>query len=57
VPADLRPRYLPLRPLGGLAALLGVRTAGRDGPGPLTSPGASRGVSGVTHDSRRVQPG
>jgi UDP-N-acetylmuramoyl-L-alanyl-D-glutamate--2,6-diaminopimelate ligase len=57
VPADLRPRYLPLRPLGGLAALLGVRTAGRDGPGPLTSRGASRGVSGVTHDSRRVQPG
>ena len=57
MPADLRPRYLPLRPLGGLAALLGVRTAGRDGPGPLTSPGASRGVSGVTHDSRRVQPG
>jgi UDP-N-acetylmuramoyl-L-alanyl-D-glutamate--2,6-diaminopimelate ligase len=57
VPADLRPRYVPLRPLGGLAALLGVRTAGRDGPGPLTSPGASRGVSGVTHDSRRVQPG
>jgi UDP-N-acetylmuramoyl-L-alanyl-D-glutamate--2,6-diaminopimelate ligase len=57
VPADLRPRYLPLRPLGGLAALLGVRTAGRDGPGPLTSPSASRGVSGVTHDSRRVHPG
>jgi len=57
VPADLRPRRVPLRSLGGLAGLLGVRTAGRDGPGPLTSPSASRGVSGITHDSRRVQPG
>ncbi len=57
MPADLRPRRVPLRSLGGLAGLLGVRTAGRDGPGPLTSPSASRGVSGITHDSRRVQPG
>jgi len=57
VPADLRPRRVPLRSLGGLAGLLGVRTAGRDGPGPLTSPSASRGVSGITHDSRRVRPG
>jgi UDP-N-acetylmuramoyl-L-alanyl-D-glutamate--2,6-diaminopimelate ligase len=56
VPADPRPRYVPLRSLGGLAGLLGVRTAGRDGPGPLTGPSASRGVSGITHDSRRVQP-
>jgi UDP-N-acetylmuramoyl-L-alanyl-D-glutamate--2,6-diaminopimelate ligase len=56
VPADLRPRYVPLRSLGGIAGLLGVRTAGRDGPGPLTGPSASRGVSGITHDSRRVQP-
>ena len=57
MPADLRPRYVPLRPLAGLAALLGVRTAGRDAPGPLTRPGTPRGVSGVTHDSRRVHPG
>jgi UDP-N-acetylmuramoyl-L-alanyl-D-glutamate--2,6-diaminopimelate ligase len=57
VPADLRPRHVPLRPLAGLAALLGVRTAGRDAPGPLTRPGTPRGVSGVTHDSRRVHPG
>ncbi len=57
MPADMRPRRVPLRSLGGLAGLLGVRTAGRDGPGPLTSPSASRGISGVTHDSRRVQPG
>ena len=41
----------------GLAALLGVRTAGRDAPGPLTAPSGPRGVSGVTHDSRRVHPG
>ena len=37
--------------------LLGVRTAGRDAPGPLSVPRTSRGVSGITHDSRRVQPG
>src|SRR5258708_31058358 len=53
----MRPRRVPLRLLGGLAVLLGVRTEGRDGPGSLTSPSASRGISGVTHDSRRVQPG
>src|SRR5260370_22590267 len=53
----MRPRRVPLRSLGGLAGLLGVRTAGRAGPGPLTSPSASRGVSGITHDSRRVQSG
>jgi UDP-N-acetylmuramoyl-L-alanyl-D-glutamate--2,6-diaminopimelate ligase len=57
VPADLRPRYVPLRPLAGLAVLLGVRTAGRDAPGPLARMGTPRGVSGITHDSRRVHPG
>jgi UDP-N-acetylmuramoyl-L-alanyl-D-glutamate--2,6-diaminopimelate ligase len=57
VSADLRPRRVPLRPLAGLAALLGVRTAGRDAPGPLSVPSTSRGVSGITHDSRRVRPG
>jgi UDP-N-acetylmuramoyl-L-alanyl-D-glutamate--2,6-diaminopimelate ligase len=46
-----------VRPLAGLAALLGVRTAGRDGPGPLATSGSARGVSGITHDSRRVRPG
>ena len=56
MPADLRPRRVPVRPLGGLAGLLGARTAGRDAPGPLSIPG-SRGVSGITHDSRRVHPG
>jgi UDP-N-acetylmuramoyl-L-alanyl-D-glutamate--2,6-diaminopimelate ligase len=57
VPADLRPRRVPLRPLAELAVLLGVRTAGRDAPGPLTAAGGSRGVGGITHDSRRVRPG
>ena len=46
-----------MRPLAGLAVLLGVRTAGRDAPGPLTVASGSRGVSGITHDSRRVRPG
>jgi UDP-N-acetylmuramoyl-L-alanyl-D-glutamate--2,6-diaminopimelate ligase len=36
--------------------LLGVRTSGRDAPGPLSA-GSSRGVTGITHDSRRVHPG
>jgi UDP-N-acetylmuramoyl-L-alanyl-D-glutamate--2,6-diaminopimelate ligase len=57
VPADLRPRRAPLRPLAELAVLLGVRTAGRDAPGPLTAAGGTRGVGGITHDSRRVRPG
>jgi UDP-N-acetylmuramoyl-L-alanyl-D-glutamate--2,6-diaminopimelate ligase len=57
VPADLRPRFVAIRPLADLAALLGVRTAGRDAPGPLTSRGTPRGVRGITHDSRRVHPG
>ena len=57
MPADLRPRRAPLRPLAELAVLLGVRTAGRDAPGPLTAAGATRGVGGITHDSRRVRPG
>ena len=57
MPADLRPRRAPLRPLAELAVLLGVRTAGRDAPGPLTAASGSRGVCGITHDSRRVHPG
>ena len=57
MPADLRPRRAPLRPLAELAVLLGVRTAGRDAPGPLTTASGTRGVCGITHDSRRVHPG
>src|ERR1700749_312691 len=36
--------------------LLGL-TPGRAGPDPFTGPGGPVTVSGVTHDSRRVQPG
>jgi UDP-N-acetylmuramoyl-L-alanyl-D-glutamate--2,6-diaminopimelate ligase len=36
--------------------LLGLST-GRAGPDPFTGPGGPVTVSGVTHDSRRVQPG
>lgn len=61
MPADMRPRYVRPRPLAGLAELLGVRTSGRAGPGPLSAPNGSRGIrgamTGITHDSRRVGPG
>jgi UDP-N-acetylmuramoyl-L-alanyl-D-glutamate--2,6-diaminopimelate ligase len=54
VPADLRPRHVPARPLTGLAVLLGVKTSG---PGPAPTQNAVRGVTGITHDSRLVRPG
>jgi UDP-N-acetylmuramoyl-L-alanyl-D-glutamate--2,6-diaminopimelate ligase len=67
VPAALRPEHVPARPLAGLAVLLGLKTAARGGPGSPRRPGPARSgppgrqqmpsVSGVTHDSRRVQPG
>jgi len=57
VPADLRPRQVPARPLTGLAVLLGVTTTGPDGPGSAQSHFAGRGVTGVTHNSRLVRPG
>jgi UDP-N-acetylmuramoyl-L-alanyl-D-glutamate--2,6-diaminopimelate ligase len=53
----MRPRRVRLRPLAELATVLGVRTSGRDAPGPLSVRGPAHGVSGVTHDSRRVRPG
>jgi UDP-N-acetylmuramoyl-L-alanyl-D-glutamate--2,6-diaminopimelate ligase len=37
--------------------LLGLTTTGRGGPDPFAGPGGPVLVSGVTHDSRRVQPG
>ena len=49
MPAALRPQHVPVRPLTGLAGLLGLRRP--DGDAPL------RGVSGITHDSTSVQPG
>jgi UDP-N-acetylmuramoyl-L-alanyl-D-glutamate--2,6-diaminopimelate ligase len=57
VPADLRPRQVPTRPLTGLATLLGVTTTGPDGPGQQRSQSAARGVTGITHNSRLVRPG
>jgi UDP-N-acetylmuramoyl-L-alanyl-D-glutamate--2,6-diaminopimelate ligase len=57
VPADLRPLRTPGRPLAGLAALLGVGMSARAGTDLLTGPAGASLLSGVTHDSRRVQPG
>src|ERR1039457_4478490 len=57
VPADLRPRHVPTRPLTGLAVLLGVKTSGRAGTGPAPVQDTGRGVTGITHDSRLVRPG
>ena len=51
MPAAFRPDHVPARPLAGLAALLGLRSAG---PEPAA---AGPGVTGVTHDSRSVRPG
>ena len=73
MPAALRPAHVPARPLAGLAALLGLKTASRpppgagsdapDGSGPGShgprgpDPGGSGLLRGITHDSRRVRPG
>jgi len=51
-----RPLSAHGRPLSGLAALLGVVMSGA-GPDPFTGPEGPQLVLGVTHDSRRVQPG
>ncbi len=56
MPADPRPR-VPVRPLSGLAELLGVRTAGRPAGPAIFRQNGSRGVTGITHDSRRVADG
>ena len=56
MPAAFRPDRVPPRPLAGLAALLGLRSAGPGGAsrGPIGQPG---GLTGITHDSRSVRPG
>ena len=54
MPAALRPRYVPVRPLTGLAALLGLRQPDSDSSFIHHE---LRGVSGVTHDSAAVRPG
>jgi UDP-N-acetylmuramoyl-L-alanyl-D-glutamate--2,6-diaminopimelate ligase len=52
VPAPLRPQRVPARPLDGLAALLGLRSSSRAADGDRAA-----GLTGITHDSRAVQPG
>src|SRR6266704_2668258 len=54
VPAALRPRHVPVRPLTGLAALLGLRQPDRDSSFIHNE---WHGVTGITHDSAAVQPG
>ena len=55
MPAVLRPQRPPARPLAGLAALLGLKpAAGRADGGPDPAGGS---ITGITHDSRQVQPG
>ena len=55
MPAVLRPQRPPARPLAGLAALLGLKpAAGRTGDGQDPAGGT---ITGITHDSRQVQPG
>jgi UDP-N-acetylmuramoyl-L-alanyl-D-glutamate--2,6-diaminopimelate ligase len=51
VPAAIRPNHVTVRPLAGLAELLGLRTAD---PQLAAHPAV---LTGVTHDSRAVQPG
>jgi UDP-N-acetylmuramoyl-L-alanyl-D-glutamate--2,6-diaminopimelate ligase len=48
----MRPQRVPARPLAGLAALLGLRSSGLTADGDGTA-----GLTGITHDSRAVQPG
>jgi len=57
VPAPPRPQNVPARSLAGLAALLGLRGPGGDGPDPASLRDRRRGITGVTHDSTAVRPG
>ncbi len=59
MPVAIRPTRTVRRPLSGLGALLEV-TLHADRAAPAASPGSrpgEPGVTGVTHDSRAVQPG
>ena len=53
MPAVFRPDHVPPRPLAGLAALLGLRSAGSQ----RAHVGGPGGLTGITHDSRSVRPG
>ncbi len=57
MPAAFRPERVPVRPLSGLAALLGLRTSDRDAHGLGSARGQRAGLTGITHDSRGVRPG
>src|ERR1700736_5852809 len=57
VSAALKPGNIPPFAASGLPLLLGVTMTGRAGPEPFHGPGASGGVTGVTHDSRQAGPG
>ncbi|HUD39616.1 MAG TPA: UDP-N-acetylmuramoyl-L-alanyl-D-glutamate--2,6-diaminopimelate ligase [Streptosporangiaceae bacterium] len=57
MPAALRPRYVPVRSLTGLAALLGLRRPDDSADDHSDLPNNLRGVTGITHDSGAVQPG
>ena len=57
MPAALRPRYVPVRSLTGLASLLGLRRPDGSGQDTAFINRELRGVTGITHDSGAVQPG
>lgn len=57
MPADLRPRYVPVRSLTGLASLLGLRRPDEPGQDSSLISNELRGVTGITHDSADVQRG
>ncbi len=58
MPVAIRPSRTWHRPLSGLGALLEVtHCADRADPATPVSPADEPGVTGVTHDSRAVQPG
>ena len=52
-----RPARVTPRPLTALASLLGVKMTSPAERDPFTGPDGLAGVTGVTHDSRRVRPG
>jgi UDP-N-acetylmuramoyl-L-alanyl-D-glutamate--2,6-diaminopimelate ligase len=54
VPAAFRPERVSARPAAGLAELLGLRPSG---PKAAAGAGQPARLTGITHDSRAIQPG
>ncbi len=54
MPAAFRPERVPARPAAGLAELLGLRPSG---PKAAAGAGQPTRLTGITHDSRAIQPG